>query len=459
MANTSAIPESAISTLVSTTSPVVLTEDGGWCWFESPRAIQHNHWLLIGSVSSGHTQPTRHGSVELLVHNTANRSTTVVALHPNFELDDHDCPALHYRTSDRCYLATWAKHGTENTRYYCVSLPDDPLRWQPLLTYIPSPSTQLTYSNLFYLPAERLLYDFYRGLHASFKPSYSTSPDDGTTWHTGNVVINVPLQFKHRPYVRYVSNGVDTVHLIYSEAHPRDFDNSLYHIYYRAGQLHRSDSTPIAALSAGLASPDLGTLIYKGDSQHVAWPIDCLLVDGRLVVAYSVQYNSAGLPVGQGGDDIRYRYATLDLQTKRWHDEHLAYAGCRLYSGEDDYSGLVAIEPTQPNIVFLSTNVHPLTGHPLISKADGKRHWELWAGRRRELVAKGSGSGSGGEWVWQQLTVDSVRDNLRPIRPTRIGGDEMVQGGDGNTLVWLRGEYRTWIDYTQAIVMTRVSLK
>ena len=451
----------SLSPFVSTTPTQVLTDDGGWCWFESPRAIQHNHWLLVGSVSSGHAQPSRHGSVELIVHNTTTRSTTAVTIHPNFELDDHDCPALYYRSSDRCYLATWAKHGTENTRYYRLSLPDDPLQWQPILTYIPSPSTQITYSNLFYLPAERLLYDFYRGLHASFKPSYSTSVDEGSTWQTGNVVIDVPLQFKHRPYVRYVSNGVDTVHLIYSEAHPRDYDNSLYHIYYRAGQLHRSDGTVIAPLTTGLASPDLGSVIYRGDAQYVAWPADCLIVDERLVVAYSVQYNSAGLPIGQGGEDIRYRYATLDLQTGRWDDQHLAHAGGRLYSNEDDYSGLVAIEPNQPGVVFISTNSHPVTGDELVSAADGKRHWELWAGRQQSAATNSSGSGGG--WSWQQLTKDSVRDNLRPIRPTVMGGGAAAggggEGGDGDVLIWLRGEYRTWIDYTQEIVMTRVSTK
>ena len=457
MSNKTDLSERAVSTIVTIAPPRVLTSDGGWCWFESPRALQHNHWLLIGSVSSGHTQSARHGSVELLVHNTADSSSTVVTLHANFELDDHDCPALHYRSSDSCYLATWAKHGTENTRYYRLSLPDDPLHWQPILTYIPSPSTQLTYSNLFSLSAERLLYDFYRGLHGSFKPSYSTSADEGSTWRTGNVVIDVPLQFKHRPYVRYASDGVDTVHLVYSEAHPRDYDNSLYHVYYRAGQLHRSDGTVIAPLTAGLSSPDLGTLIYRGDSQHVAWPVDCALVDGRLVVAYSVQYDSAGLPVGQGGDDIRYRYATLDPHTKRWHDQHFAYAGGRLYSGEDDYSGLVAIEPTRPHRLYISTNAHPLTGVALTSKADGRRHWELWAGRREE-VAEGSGDDSI-KWMWQQVTVDSVRDNLRPIRPTRVGGVGVAGGDDENVLVWLRGEYRTWIDYTQEIVMTRVSWK
>ena len=80
------------------------------------------------------------------------------------------------------------------------------------------------------------VYDFYRGLDASYKPSYAYSDDLGQTWRSGNIVINVPSTQLHRPYARYASNGTDTIHITYTEAHPRDFDNSIYHVYYRAGR-------------------------------------------------------------------------------------------------------------------------------------------------------------------------------------------------------------------------------
>ena len=428
--------------------PSVLTDDGGWCWFESPRALLSPPWLLVGSVASGHRDASRRGNVELIAFSTEDSSSQVVVLHGGFELDDHDCPAIHHRLCDRRFLTTWAKHGTEATRYYRLSLPDDPLHWEEIRTFTPSATTQLTYSNLLYLSAERRLYDFYRGLHGSFKPSYALSSDEGATWETGNVVIEVPSAFKHRPYVKYASNGLDTVHLIYSEAHPRDFDNSLYHVEYRGGGLLTSDSQLISALTTPLSSPDAGTRIYEGDAQHVAWPVDVVLHDALPTVVFSVQHDSAGLPVGQGGENITYRYACWQKGDGgvgggggRWHEEHLAFAGCRLYSGEDDYSGLVALEPEEAGLVYASTNSHPATGEPLLSKADGKRHWELWTGRRRQ--------GAEAVWDWTPLTADSSDDQLRPIRvPGESGGPRW--------LLWLRGEYRSWVDYTQAIVAVDV---
>ena len=68
--------------------------------------------------------------------------------------------------------------------------------------------------------------------------------------------------------------------------------------------------------------------------------------EGRPFVGYSVQKDSAGLPPGQGGTDHRYRLA-------RWterpgQDGELAFAGTRLYAGEDDYTGGVALVPGDP---------------------------------------------------------------------------------------------------------------
>lgn len=414
--------------------PVVLSNDGGWCWFESPRALIHGEKLLIGSVASGWNDPARKGDVELIVHDFRSGQTATAELHDKLQLDDHDSPALLARPDGRL-LAMYAKHGNENRAYYRISEPNDPLKWGAVQTFIPSNSTRLTYSNLIQLPTENgRIYDFYRGLDNSFKPSYAFSDDQGATWTSGSVFIRVPSTQRHRPYVCYASNGTDTVHMLYTEAHPRDFDNNIYHIYYKAGTLHRSDGTPIRSLKEGLESPDEGTRIFKSDPDHVAWSTDIALdVKGLPVVVYSVQVGSAGLPPRQGGDDIRYRYARWD--GKAWQDHPLAYAGTRLYSGEDDYSGLAAIDPDDPSIVYISTNADPVTGAPLQSSADGKRHYEIYRG----ITPDG-----GASWKWSPITQNSTQDNLRPIRPR--------SDSRRRALIWLRGTYRSYTDYQQEVV-------
>jgi hypothetical protein len=249
----------------------------------------------------------------------------------------------------------------------------------------------------------------------------------------------VPSTELHRPYVRYASNGVDSIHLVYTEAHPRDYDNSLYHVFYKGGMLYRSDGTTIRSLAQGLTNPAEGTRIYQGGAQQVAWVSDVVLDGGgRPVVTYSVQIGSAGLPVGQGGDDMRYRYARWD--GGQWRDHALAYAGSRLYSGEDDYTGLATLDPENPSVVYLSTNADPVTGAPLISSADSRRHYELFRG----VTADG-----GATWSFAAMTRNSTSDNLRPVVvPPSASGGEAGQ----KALLWLRGVYRSYTDYQQQVV-------
>lgn len=429
------------ATDVFTSETIVLNDDGGWCWFESPGALQYNSLLIVGSVASGGYDKKRYGNVELHMYDCETRTTELVTLHEHFELDDHDGPALFARPDGRL-LVLYAKHGTEAHNYSRISLSDTKpfLQFSPVEIYTPSPSTELTYANLFLLSSEsNRVYNFFRGLHGSYKPSYLYSDDLGSTWQTGNIYINVPSTEKHRPYVRYTSNERDTIHMIYTEGHPRDYDNSVYHIFYRAGQLYQSDGTKLCSLQDGLASPDQGTRIYHGDAQHVAWIVDLVLDKNEYPVCiYSVQYNSENLPVGQGGDDIRFRYARWN--GTNWQSYPFAYAGCRLYSGEDDYTGLAAIEPYDPSIVYISTNSNPLTGEPLRSLEDEQRHHELFVGKTEN---------NGETWTWTPLTSNSKADNLRPMRPKCINKNNSNQY---RSLVWLRGQYRAYTDYLQEVV-------
>ncbi|UJR23955.1 hypothetical protein I4U23_026923 [Adineta vaga] len=429
------------TTDVSTSETIVFNDDGGWCWFESPGALQYGSVLLIGSVASGGNDKNRRGNVELLTHDCSTQITDRIILHEQFELDDHDGPALLIRP-DNQLLIFYAKHGTESHNYSRISLPDTNSfrHFSPVQLHTPSTTTELTYANLFLLPNEsNRIYNFFRGLHGSFKPSYLYSDDLGSTWHNGNVYINVPSTQKHRPYVRYTSNERDTIHMIYTEGHPRDYDNSIYHIYYRSEQLYRSDGTKLCTLQVGLDSPDQGTKLFQGDPDHVAWIVDLVLDHHEHPVCiYSVQYNSAGLPIGQGGEDIRYKYARWDGSS--WHNYSLAYAGCRLYAGEDDYTGLGAIEPDDPSIVYISTNSDPTTGNPLISQNDQQRHYELFSGKTND----------GGEtWTWIAITNNSTADNLRPMRPRCTNKNE---SNHYRSLIWLRGKYLAYTDYLQEVV-------
>jgi hypothetical protein len=369
------------------------------------------------------------------VYDLASGAIQRSVLHERLQLDDHASPAFVGRRDGRL-RAMYSKHGGENRIYFRVSeRPGDATQWREEQVFTPSTTSRVTYSNLFCLTSENSgdgrLYNFFRGYDDSFKPSWMSSDDDGETWTARGLWIDFPAAAKHRPYVKYASNGRDTIHFAFTEGHPRDFDNSVYHAFYRDGAFHRSDGSRIKAVADGPITPAEATRIFAGDPNNVAWVSDLHLDSGgRPVLVYSVQKNAAGLGPAhpEAGQDHRYRWAAWD--GKRWHDHEIAFAGSRLYPGEDDYTGNACLDPRDPSVVYASSNVDIHTG---ASHASG-----------RYEIHRGVTSDWGKTWSWTAVTEDSQSDNLRPIVPS---GDYT-----GEVVLWLRGEYRSFTDYDLEVV-------
>ena len=156
-----------------------------------------------------------------------------------------------------------------------------------------------------------------------------------------------------------------------------------------------------------MARPEQGTRVYLGGTINVAWIQDAHLDEaGQPVAVFSVQRDPGTLRPADpaSGQDHRYHYARWD--GTNWHQHEIAHAGTRLYPKEDDYTGLIVIDPDDTNIVCLSTDADPTTGKPLISRADGQRHYEIYRGVTRDR---------GATFEWTALTRDSNADNIRPL--------------------------------------------
>ena len=116
-------------------------------------------------------------------------------------------------------------------------------------------------------------------------------------------------------------------------------------------------------------------------------------------------------------------------------DREIAYAGSCLDSSELDYTGNITLYG-DPDTVYISTKVKLKSGAPPPSRADGKRHYEIF---------RGTTTDGGASWSWTAITIlDSSADNLRPIVPDG--------SGDNTVLLWLRGAYRAYTDYNLAVV-------
>lgn len=189
--------------------PVVINDDGGWCWFQDERVLLLNGKLIVGSVASGYRDPQRRGDIDVTTYDLASGRSQRATLHQGGQpwLDDHNAPAFVKRHDGRL-LAMYSRHGADEKIFYRISKrPLDSNEWGDERLFVPSPTSRVTYSNLHWLSREERIYNFFRGLDNSFKPSYAWSDDDGESWRTGSVFINVPAEFRHRPYVKYASNA------------------------------------------------------------------------------------------------------------------------------------------------------------------------------------------------------------------------------------------------------------
>ena len=359
---------------------VRLNDNGAWSWFMDPRAIIDEGKLIAGSVravgsNQANESDPRWGNVEVSVYELATGRVATTVLHPHLEQDDHDAPAFLIRR-DGSYLAVYSKHAVERRMYYRISEPHNPLAWGPAAV-IETPGENAaragnndTYANLFRMPDGRV-FNFFRG-------------------------------FGH------------------------DYDNSLYHGYLQGDTIHHSNGAVVGTLNTTtekkIATWEL-TKVFQGTPDDVAWMADIELDrDAHPYVLFSTQIDGRGLPRGQGGMDLRYHYARWDGTS--WHTEEIAQAGRRLYAGEDDYSGLGALDPKNPDVMYISTDADPVSGDPLVSHADRKRHYELFRGQRDARL---------GKWTWAPFTRNSTADNLRPVIP--------AWNDPRTALVWMRGTY------------------
>jgi len=435
--------------------PRLLKVNGGWCWFQDERAIVVGDTLLFGSIAGSTRGESNAGDVDVTAVNLSSGKTHSTTLHPKLQSDDHNVPAF-LALPDGRVLASYQTHaspkgvtGLDLIRWRRTARPGDFTEWTPEQSL--SVGAGASYSNLFRLGAEDgRIYNFHRGL--GFNPNYLVSADNAETFSYGGRLLNWPRPVGDpratglsggRPYVKYAQAGEDTIHLTATEDHPVSYDNSLYHAFIRGGKLHHSDGRAIAPLSSTPVTevdPRSLTTVFQGDIDRVPWMCD-LHVDrsGHPRIVFSVQRDGSR---GRGvrdiaidGQDHRYYYARWNGQT--WLVHEIGFAGSRLYAGENDYTGLAAIDPQQPSTVYISTNADPKTGAPLISAADGRRHWEIY---------RGVSSDDGASFTWTAITRDSNTDNLRPIVPI------WEKAGDRTLLLWLRGTYRRYTDYDLDVV-------
>ncbi len=420
---------------------ILINDNGGWSWFEDERAIIDSSAgaagkLIVSSVgnSAGSGGAARSGDVDIAAVDLATSAVSRFTLKAGFQADDHDSAALWRRTDGR-YLALYSKHGGEQvTRYRISTNPGDISSWGAELTINNGAGT--TYSNLHYLSAENggngRLYNISRTV--DLDPHVVYSDDLGQSWNTAGRLLNWPTPVGDpkftgtdgsRPYLKYASNGVDEIHFITSTDHPRAYDNSIYHGVIKSGKVYDSFGNVVDNnLFDGIALPPTAyTTVFDTDTSPLgfAWTTDLALdAQGRPYAAMTARANN------NNSNDHRFLYGRFD--GTQWNVHEVAKAGSYLYASENDYTGLMALDPSNPDRIFISTPIDPRTQ---VSMA----HYEIFEGDTTD---------GGANWTWEPITFDSTVDNIRPIVPKWDASHTAV--------LWMRGHYSSYTSYDLDIV-------
>lgn len=379
--------------------------DGAWSWFADPRGIRYDgahKRTYVGWVAQD-------GDVKVSAYDHVTLSRTTVVLASKLSVDDHANPAIQALPDGRLRVFYSAHYG-DFMYYRTTRNPEDITSWDaPLTIPVNSPGTNgYTYPNPIHLSAERTSYLFWRG--GNHNPTFSTQADGATTWSPARTLVFVSGQ---RPYVKYDTNGTDTIHFAFTNAHPGAAANvNIYYAAYRAGGIFRANGTRIASLGTAIA-PSQANTVY--DTSRKAWVHDVAIdAAGRPVIVFASFASTT---------DHRYMYSRWT--GTRWQTSEITAAGgsISLDGKEPYYSAGITLDHENPSTVYMSRLVSGIYEVETWKTADG-----------------------GATWSRQAVTSGDTVNNVRPISPRGF----IPFSGD-MSVVWIRGIYNSYVDYKTSI--------
>jgi len=444
-------PLSALSVPPLPGNSLQMTANGAWTWFNDERAIFHQGSLYMGYVRNN-------GQYGVTRYNPATNVTSdmIISTATSQQQDDHNNPSFTV-LPDGKLMVLYAKHNAE-ARFYqrtsLVPLPTTSADWGPEV--IRTLTASDTYNNTYLLSGEsNRIYNFHRNIN--FNPTITISDDLGATWQASIPFIAVGTGGV-RPYPRYCSNHTDRIDLIYTDGHPRDLDNSVYHMFYKAGGFYKTDGTLIdtfANLPLEHGSGQRGSVIYQFSS--AAWgagqgPDDW--IPNARGWTWDIHYGQDGNPVCvfqvQVGTDATWATSRIYYYYARWtgtswQKRFIAQAGRGIYASESDYGGGMCLDPKNPNIIYIASNA----ASPF-NLAD-VNNVPLSPNNRYEIY-RGVTTDGGLTFTWTPITTNSVADNFRPIIPENSPYDQ--------TVIWFNGTYNSYTSFdTRVLAILRNDLR
>ena len=375
-------------------SRVTVTDDGGWCWFQDPRAIRHrgsHDRTYLGWIS-------RAGDVRVGQYDHDDDELTTATLHTDYEPDDHDDPTIAMRPDGRL-VVFYTRHGGPSVDYRISARPESVAAFEPECHVEPGSDPSVTYPNPRWIDGDLHLFVRNDGSVVDI-----VSPDGGETWEEGRELVSTGGEgWCVYSKVSRARDGEVHLGLTHAMGGRDEPHRHVRHARFDGDAVRASDGTVLGRVSEGSLPVSLYETTPVYDSEETgddAWIWDCATAGGVPQLVY-VQLVAP--------DDHRYRYARWTGDD--WVDEFLCHGGTHVVDGERSaeryYSGGVVLDHDSPGVCYASVGSHDSSALLRFERVDG-------------------------DWRTEQVAPADAQ-NVRPVVPWNSHPELGV--------CWLRGTY------------------
>ena len=425
-------------------------DNGGWTWYNDERVVVDAEAgkIVVSSAASNANSQSSNTSIDVVIHDLATGMNDKHSLGNLSYSDDHNNGGIVVKAPGE-YFVAYAHHNVDCNTYWANYSGGS---WGQTVTHTwgqgcpwPEPNggtSDITYNNVWQLSSEGRIYNFIRSVQTS--PTFLHSEDNGATWTWGGRLTASPQVGYNAGYYKYWGNGVDRIDFFATEAHPRDADTSVFHGYIQGGKTYDSFGKLVDDNLFDESAPEIieFTRVFGagsavgGATLHRLWNFDVARYeDGTIGVLWQGREQRDAQKPSNPVWDPGHHVAYSRFDGTEWKSTRLVKGGRTLYrrlSGdwwEEDYLGGAALDPDDPHVVYVSTNIDP--------RDDTTEYtWnEIW---------KGVSCDDGASFTWTPMTMNSQTENLRPAVPK--------WDTQNTALLWFRGEYNTAQEYDAEVV-------
>ncbi len=419
----------------------VFNTNGGWTWYNDERVVVDTEKgkILLSSAESSASSQNSSPNIDIVIHDLATGANEKTKLGSLSYSDDHNNGGILMLAPGQ-YFVAWTHHNQDCTTHWRnyengAWAAEKTFDWASQGCPWGTSQSHVTYNNPWKMDGK--YYNFIRSVDTS--PNFLTSTD-GKTWTFGGRLTASPQTGYNAGYYKYWGNNVDRVDFFATEAHPRDADTSVYHGYIQGGKSYDSGGAEKDNSILDKTAPEItkftkvfgskGTI--NGLTLHNLWNFDIARYeDGTIGVLWQGRENQCS---DKNNCDPKHHVLYSRFASGTWTSTYLVKGGRTLYRDhsdwwEEDYLGGAALDPDDPHVIYVSTNIDP---------RDNKKEYpvnEIW---------KGVSCDNGASFTWTPMTMNSKNENLRPVVPK--------WDASNTALVWFRGNYQTAQKFSAEVV-------